>query len=164
MSQELSFGGDESEEYEGPQDAASEEAPVEFDLMGPVSINLGEVRDEPVGVGWHSVEIERAEAKLSAGQGLPSIFVMGRIDDESDPEFRRTVVWNLMLQGDGLLFTKRCCSALGMSEQLNYPSYQEMADDLVSRSCEVLVKHRPYQGELRTNVSNWRPSTPALVF
>lgn len=160
MSEELQFGTEEVS-YDEPEDV---EGPISLDLSGPVTLDLGAVSDEPVSEGWHYVTIERAEAKLSRQQQLPSIFVMSRITDEADPETNRTIIWNLMLDGDGLIFTKRCFSALGMPEQLNYSSYQALADDLIGQECEAQVKHRTYEGNKQTRVSNWRPPTPDIEF
>lgn len=129
---------------------------MSIDLSGPVSIDLGDVNDEPPEEGWHTVEIERAEAKLTRQKQLPSIFVMGRITDEADPEYNRTIIWNSILSGNAMRFTKRFFDAVGMPEQLDYPSYQALADDLIGRVCEVEVKHREYEGELQANVNKWR--------
>lgn len=129
---------------------------MSIDLSGPVSIDLGDVDDEPVDEGWHTVEIERAEAKLTRKKELPSIFVMGRITDEADPKYNRTIIWNSILSGNAMRFTKRFFDAVGMPEQLDYPSYQALADDLIGRVCEVEVKHREYEGELQANVNKWR--------
>lgn len=127
-----------------------------IDLTSPVTIDLGTISDEPVAEGWHTVTIERAEAKLSRQQNLPSIFVLSRVTDESDPDYNRTIIWNNMLDGDGMIFTKRAFEALGMPEQLDYPSYSALADDLIGREVEVKVKHRTYQGEVQANVNQWR--------
>lgn len=136
----------------------------EVTLEGPIVLDLGEVKDEPVVTGWHAVRIERAEAGLSRQKNLPKIFFLSRVIDEGDPEHNRTVIWNCMLEGDGLIFTKRCFAALGMPEQLNYPTYQDLADDTVDREVEVQVKHRVYKGERQAQVSNWRPLTPEIAF
>lgn len=134
-----------------------------IDLSSPVSIDLGEVNDEPVAVGWHTVTIERAEAKLSRQQEIPQIFVLSRITNEADPEYNRTLIWNLNLSGDGLRFTKRCLEALGFPEQLNYSSYQDLADDLVGREVDAKVKHRTYQGETKSSVNQWRPTEMVVL-
>ena len=135
------------------------EGPVEINLEGPITLDLGAVSDEPVAIGWHTVQIERADAKLTRQKELPQIFVMGRITDEADPQFNKTIIWNCMMVGEGLIFTKRCFKALGMPEVLNYPSLQALADDLITRAVEVRVKHRTYEGEIQANVSNWKPVT-----
>ncbi len=153
-------------------DAFEEEAAVDMsddgfadvELSGPVAIDLGAVRDEPVGQGWHTVEVERCEPKLSRQKGLPSLFVMARVTDESDIDHGRTLVWNLMLDGDGMVFTKRCFAALRMPEVLDYPSYQDLADALIGRSVDAKVKHATYQGQLQAKVNNWRPFTPDISF
>ena len=133
-------------------------------LEGPIVLDLGEVRDEPVAVGWHVVTIERAEAGVTRQKSLPKIFVLSRITDEGDVEHNRTVIWNVMLSGDGMVFTKRCLMALGLSEQLNYPTYQALADDLIGREVEVKVKHRVYKGEKQVQISNWKALTPEISF
>ena len=133
-------------------------------LEGPIVLDLGEVRDEPVVIGWHVVTIERAEAGVSRKQNLPKIFILSRVTDEGDIEYNRTIIWNIMLQGDGLVFTKRCLSALGLPAQLNYPSYQALADDLIGRDVEVKVKHRVYKGEKQVQISNWKAITPDISF
>jgi len=132
---------------------------AEINLEGPITLDLGAIKDEPVSVGWHSVTIERAEAKETRQQSLPSIFVLARVNDEADPDYNRTVIWNLMLSGDGLLFTKRCFGALGMPEQIQAPSVQALADELVGRDVEVQVKHRTYEGAIQANANNWRQPT-----
>ena len=142
-------------------DASSADG-ASVDLSGPISLDLSEISDSPVAEGWHTVTIERAEAKLSSEKQLPMIFVMARVTDEADPEHNRTVVWNLMLKGEGLRFLKRCLGALGLGEQLDYPSYQAMADDLVGRSCDAKVKHRQYRGETQANVNSWRELTEGI--
>ena len=143
-------------------------APVQtsepVNLEGPIVLDLGEVRDDPVTPGWHTVRIERADAGVSRQKGLPKIFILSRVTDEGDEEYDRTIIWNLMLDGDGLVFTKRCLSALGLPEQLNYPSYQALADDLIDREVEVKGKHRVYKGETQYQVSNWKPVTAEIAF
>lgn len=133
----------------------------QINLEGPIVLDLGQIRDEPVEEGWHTVTIERADAKTSSQKGLPMIFVLSRITDEDDPEHTRTIIWNIMLSGEGLVFTKRCFSALGMPEQLNYASYQALANDLIGHEVEVKVKHRTYEGEQSVQVNNWRQVTLA---
>ena len=152
------FGKDKAE-VPAPVDLTAEEAGAGIDLSGPVTLNLDEVRDEPVAIGWHSVKIERAEPKLTRQKNLPSIFVMSRISDEADVDFNRTIIWNLMLKGDGVVFTKRCFAAMGITGKLEFPSYQAMADALIGLEVEVKVKHRVYKGEVQANASNWRPIT-----
>ena len=136
---------------------------AQVNLEGPIVLDLGQVRDQPVAEGWHVVTIERADAKTSSKKDIPMIFVLSRISDESDPECNRTIIWNIMLQGEGMVFTKRCLAALGMPEQLNYPSYQALANDLIGRSVEVKTKHRTYEGEQSLQVNNWRPVTVASL-
>lgn len=135
------------------------EGPIEITLDGPITLDLGAVSDEPVEPGWHAVKIASAEAKLTRQKELPQIFIVARLTDEAHPRFNSTVIWNCMLVGDGLQFTKRCFKALGLPELLKYPSAQDLADDLVGRDVEVRVKHRTYEGEVQANVSNWRPVT-----
>jgi hypothetical protein len=135
-----------------------------INLEGPIVLDLGEVRDEPVVIGWHVVTIERAEAGVSHKQNLPKIFILSRVTDEADIEYNRTIIWNIMLAGDGLVFTKRCLSALGLPAQLNYPSYQALGDDLLGREVEVKVKHRVYKGEKQVQISNWKAITPDISF
>ena len=134
---------------------------MSVDLTGPVSLNLGGVHDELVPVGWHTVTIERADAKLSK-KDEPSIFVMSRISDEVDPNFNETVVWNLTDTGNPddfqMKLFKRCAEALGLPEELNYPSYQALADDLIGRTFDCKVSHQVYMGENKTNVNQWRPT------
>jgi len=137
-------------------------APV--DLSGPITLDLAEVRDEPVSVGWHAVTIERADAGETREKKLPKIFILSRVTDEGDQEFNRTVIWNIMLDGDGMVFTKRCLKALGMPDQLNYQSYQALADELIGREVEVQVKHRVYKGEKQCQVNNWKPITPEISY
>lgn len=137
---------------------------ADIDLSGPVTLDLDAIRDEPVSEGWHTVKIERAEAKLSRQKQLPCLFILSRITDEGDVEFNRTVIWNLMLDGDGMVFTKRCFAELGLAGQLDYPSYQALASDLVGREIEAKVKHRTYKGEVQAQVNNWRACTPEVYF
>jgi len=161
------FGKDKvtEEAFEGEAvDMSGDEGFEDVELSGPISLDLGAVRDEPVAEGWHSVEIERCEPKLSRQKNLPSLFVMGRVIDEGDIDYNRTLVWNLMLAGDGMVFTKRCFKALNMPETLNYPSHQALADDLIGRQVDCKVKHRTYQGNLQAAVNNWRAITPDISF
>lgn len=135
------------------------EGPIELDLEGPITLDLGAVKDELAELGWHSVRIERADAGISSKKGLPKIFVMARMTDQDDPDFNRTLVWNCMLSGDGLVFTKRCFKAADMPEQLNYPTYQALADDLVGRELAAKVQHKANRdtGEMQVSVGNWKP-------
>lgn len=133
---------------------------VNIDLSGPIVLDLGKISDEPVSEGWHSITIERAEGRES-GEGKPMVFVMSRITDEADHEFNRTVVWNNMLVGEGLRFTKRCFKALGLPMQLNYPSIEELCADMLGRGCDVRVRHGrvrkgPRTGEIQANVGAWK--------
>lgn len=128
----------------------------------PISLNLAEIHDEPVAVDWHTVEIERAEFGLSSKKQLPKIFVLSRITDEADPDFNRTVLWNLMLSGEGMVFTKRCFIALGYPEVLEYPTAEALAESLMGLAVEVRVKHRTYQGAKQAQVNNWRAITPEV--
>jgi hypothetical protein len=129
---------------------------LNINLNEPITLDLSEISTEPVPTGWHTVTIERAEAKLTRQKKLPSIFVMSRITDEADPDYNRTIIWNAMLDGDGLMFTKKFFTALGMPEQLEYDSYQALADDLLGREVEAKVKHRQYEGETQASVNDWR--------
>ena len=140
----------------------SEDGPVALDLSGPVVLDLGAVKDEPVGIGWHFVRIEQVDPKLSSQKQLPSFFVLSRIVDENDPEYNRTVIWNLMLSGDGMLFTKRCFKALGLPEQLDYPSYQALADVMIGLEVVAQVKHQVHEGTKRAKVNNWRQPAPEI--
>ena len=149
----------EQAEAPTPVDLTAGEAGATIDLSGPVTLNLDEVRDEPVAAQWHSVKIERAEPKLTRQKNLPSIFVMSRIIDEADQDFNRTIIWNLLLEGDGVVFTKRCFAALGITGVLEFPSYQAMADALVGMEVEVKLKHRTYKGEVQAQANNWRAVT-----
>lgn len=149
---------------EQPIQVEPEEEEEEVVLEGPVTLDLDQVRDEPPAKGWHTVRIERAEAGLSRQKKTPKIFVLSRVIDEADVEFNRTIIWNVMLSGDGLVFTKRCLKALGLPGRLEYGSYQELADDLIGREVEVQVKHRTYQGERQAQVNNWREVTPEISF
>ena len=134
---------------------------MSVDLTGPVSLNLGGVKDALVPVGWHTVTIERADAKESSKE-KPQIFVLSRISDEADPDFNRTVIWNLTDTGDledfPMKLFRRCIEALGMPLDLNYPSYQALADDLIGRTFDCKVSHRTYKGEPQTNILQWRPT------
>ncbi len=136
-----------SEEYEG----------TSVDLSGPVSLDMGAISDEPVPVGWHQVIIERVDAKLTKEKKLPSLFVMSRISEEGDPDHGKTIIWNLMLSGGGMIFTKRCFKALGLPEQLEFNSYEDLAAELIGLECEVAVKHQEYEGEMQAKVGRWRP-------
>lgn len=135
------------------------EGPIEISLDGPITLDLGAVSDEPVAIGWHTVQIESAEARLSRKQELPMIFVVSRITDEADPQHNKTIIWNNMMRGEGLVFTKRCFKALGMPEQLSADSLQDLADELVGIQVQAQVKHRVHEGEIQANVSNWRAVT-----
>lgn len=137
---------------------------TEVNLEGPISLDLAAVRDEPIVKGWHVVKIERADPGLSRKQGIPKIFIMARVIDEADEEHNRTIIWNLMLAGDGLQFTKRCLGALGMPEQLDYPSYQALADALIGLEVDVNVKHKTYEGKLQAQANNWRAVTADISF
>ena len=131
---------------------------IQIDLEGPVNMNTDEIKDELPAAGWHTVTIERAEARLSSKQEIPQIFIMARITDEADPQFNKTVIWSLNLAGDGMGFFKRCFAALGMPKQLDYDSYQDMADEIVGREVECKVKHGKYNDEPQAQVSAWRPT------
>lgn len=133
-------------------------------LDGPVVLDLSQVRDELIPEGWHTVTVERADPGLSRQQQIPKIFILSRVTDEGDPDHNRTIIWNVMLSGDGMQFMKRCFAALGLPLQLNYPSYQALADDLIGREVEVKLKHKAYKGEKQVNVSNWRPCTAEITF
>ncbi len=136
-----------SEEYEG----------TSVDLAGPVSLDLGAISDELVPIGWHQVVIERVDAKLTKEKRLPSLFIMSRISEEGDPDHGKTLIWNLMLAEGGLIFTKRCFKALGLPEQMEYDSYEELAAELIGLECEAEVKHKPWDGEMQAKVGRWRP-------
>lgn len=136
-----------SEEYEG----------TSVDLSGPVSLDLGAISDKLVPMGWHQVTVERVDAKLTREKRLPSLFVMARITDEGDPDHKRTLIWNLMLVGEGLLYTKRCFKALGLPEQLEFESHEELAAEMIGLECEAYVKHKPYNNEMQAKVGRWRP-------
>lgn len=141
------------------------DAPIEFDLDGPIELDLGAIRDELVVKGWHPVKVERAEAGLSSQKQIPQVFILSRCTDEDDPDFNRTIIWNCMLQGDGLLFTKRCFKAAGMPETLSYPTAQALADELVGCEFEAQVQHKKNKntGELQVRISNWRPITAEII-
>ena len=133
---------------------------VTIDLSGPIVLDLEQISDEPVAEGWHTITIERAEGRES-GEGKPMIFALSRVTDESDPEYNRTVVWNNMLTGEGLRFTKRCFKGLGLPMQLDYPSVDALCADMVGRGCDVRVRHGkvrkgPRTGEIQANVSAWK--------
>lgn len=134
-----------------------EDEDLSFEFEGPIELDLDAVRDEPVAIGWHIVKIERAEAGLSKKQRLPKVFILSRILDEADRDFNRTLIWNIMLKGDGLLFTKRCLRALGFPGVLDYEDVAEFCSDLLEREVEVQVKHRFWEGEKQANINNWRP-------
>ncbi len=135
---------------------------MSVDLTGPVSLNLGGVNDELVPVGWHTVTIERAEAKKSKKE-QPSIFVLSRISDEADPNFNETLIWNLTDTGNledfQMKLFRRCIEALEMPLDLNYPSYQDLANELIGKTFDCKVSHRVYQGEPQTNIIQWRPTS-----
>ena len=130
------------------------------DLSGPILLDLTAISDEPVAIGWHRVTIEQAEPKLSNQQKIPSLFILARVSDEEDPDFNSTVLWNVMMEGDGLIFTKRFFKALELPTKLEYDSLAALGADLIGREVEVKIKHRMYQGEKRANVGQWR--TPSL--
>ncbi len=133
---------------------------MSVDLTGPVSLNLGGVNDELVPIGWHTVTIERGEAKLSKKE-QPSIFVLSRISDEADPNFNETLIWNLTDTGNledfQMKLFRRCIEALEMPLDLDYPSYQALADALIGKTVDCKVSHREYQGEQQVNITQWRP-------
>ena len=64
-----------------------------------------------------------------------------------------------MLKGEGVVFTKRCFAALGITGQLDFPTYQAMGDALVGLEVEVKIKHRTYKGEVQAQANNWRAIT-----
>lgn len=132
----------------------------EINLNGPVMLDLSTINDELVPEGWHTVTLEQVTAKLTSQKGLPSLFVMSRITDDDDPDVNRTVIWNLMLSGDGMIFTKQCFSALNMPVKLEYDSYSDLAADMIGREVDVRVKYRTYEGEKQVSVNKWR--TPSL--
>jgi len=127
-----------------------------INLSSPVSINLEGV-DVPVAAGWHSVTIERVDVGLTK-DGHPKFFIVSRIEDEADPDNNNTLVWNLIFNFDNRSggFVKRCFAALGMPMQLDYASYEEMAEALIGRECEAFSKLGEYQGVPRAEVSKWR--------
>ena len=100
---------------------------------------------------------------MSSKKGLPKVFVLSRIIDEADPDFSRTIIWNLMLAGEGLVFTKRCFKALGFEgDTLEFPSGDALAETLIGLQVDVRVKHRIYEGAKQAQVNNWRHYEPAL--
>ncbi len=143
-------------DYEEGEDEVEVEED-ELELTGPIILDLGAVRDEPVAEGWHSVEIERADPGLSNQKKIPKIFILSRLIDEADEDYNRTQIWNAMLEGDGLIFTKRCMKALGLPDQLAYDSVEDFCADLVGRQVQVQTRHRIYKGEKQSSASNWRP-------
>ena len=151
-------------EFDFAEEAEIEETVEDNDdivLSGPITLDLGAVRDEPVAEGWHVVKIERAEAGVSRQKRIPKIFVLSRIIDEGDEDVKRTLIWNVMLAGDGMIFTKRCFKALGFSEVLDYPSVDDLCAAMIDHEVDVQVKHRVYNGEKQAGVGNWRE--PQLV-
>ncbi len=128
---------------------------------GPITLDLGAVSDDPPAVGWHTVEIERADFGVSSKKGLPKVFVLSRVIDEADPDYGRTIIWNLMLAGQGLVFTKRCFAALGFEgDTLTFPSGEALAEALMGLQVDVRVKHRLYEGAKQAQVNNWRKYEP----
>ena len=127
-----------------------------INLSGPVSIDLGGV-DLPVAEGWHSVTIEKVEVKTTQ-DNYPRFFVMSRINDEADPDNNNTLIWNLVFNFNNRSggFVKRCFAALGMPMQLEYDSYEDMAEAMIGRECEALSKLGEYEGIPRAEVSKWR--------
>lgn len=124
-------------------------------LTGPITLDLDAISDKPVATGWHLVNIERAEAKLSSADN-PKIFVMSRIVDEADPDNNRTLIWNLTFTEAAMFMVKRCLKALGMPSNLSFDSLQDLADELLDREVEAFVKHKVYMGETQANVAKWR--------
>jgi hypothetical protein len=138
-----------------------------INLSSPITLDLTEVKTDPVDEGWHHVKIERADAKKTSNKGLTSIFVMSRIQDEADPDFNRTLIWNCNLEGGGLIFTKRFFEAAGMPMQLEYESVQALADDLIGREVDAKVSHEApneYHDEVKAQVNKWREHEIGLEF
>lgn len=129
--------------------------PINLTLDGPVSLNLDDIK-EVVEEGWHLVEIESAEARESSN-GNPQIGVRARIVDENDADYDRQFFWNLtFISGFSMQLVKRCLSALGFPQQLEYSSLQELASDMEGRQVEAQVTHRTYEGNKQENVTKWR--------
>jgi len=138
---------------------------MSIDLSSPVRMNLSDVDDSLVAEGWHTVEIERADAKINSSNN-PMIFVMSRICDETDPDYNRTVIWNSTFDFNdpeqwSLKFVRRFFTALGMDLDLDFESYQALADELIGRQVDVSVKHKVNKQtkDPQANVSKWRPVT-----
>ncbi len=127
-----------------------------INLSGPVSINLEGV-DVPVAPGWHSVKIEKVTVGTTKDEH-PRFFVVSRIEDEADPDNNNTLIWNLVFNFTNRSggFVKRCFAALGMPVQLDYESYELMAEDLIGRECEAYSKLGEYEGVPRAEVGKWR--------
>jgi len=128
-----------------------------INLSGPVSIDLSGV-GLPVAEGWHSVTIERVDVGTTKDEKYPKFFVMSRINDEADPDNNNTLVWNLIFNFTNRSggFVKRCFAALGMPMQLDYDTYEDMAEAMIGRECEALSKMGEYEGEPRAEVGKWR--------
>jgi hypothetical protein len=131
----------------------------EITLDGPFTLNLEDVKDEPVNEGWHLVEIEKAEPKRTNQKKLPAVFVVARIVDEEDEDFNRTLIWNNILDpsSQAIRFTKRCFEALGMPAELQYENgVQGLCEDLIGRRVDAKAKHETYEGDVRARVNKWR--------
>lgn len=130
----------------------------EFDLEGPINIDLGGVRVEPVAQGWHYGVIEMATLRLSSQRNIPQLGIGCRVDDEDDPEHGRMVFWNLNLRGDGAIFTVKCLTALGIGTALSYPDKESLEEEFLGRAVEFYVRHRVNKetGDLQEQIGRWR--------
>lgn len=131
----------------------------EFNLEGPILLDLSDVSDEPVPEAWYAVEIEKADPGYSPNKGVPQVAIGARIIDEACPSYQRMLFWQSHLVGEGRRFTRRFLKAagFGVDKPLAFSSAQELADQLLGVQVEVRVKHNVSKGVTYANASAWRP-------
>jgi hypothetical protein len=134
---------------------------AQFDLEGPILLDLTDVSDEPVPEGWHAFEVEKADPGYSPTKGIPQVAIGARLIDEADPSYQRMLFWQSHLVGEGRRFTRRFLEAIGfgVDKPMQFSSAQELADQLLGVQGEVRVKHNVSKGTTYANASAWRPLT-----
>lgn len=131
---------------------------MDVTLEGPLTLDLSSV-DKPPSEGWHTVEVEKASPGTTRA-GDVKIFVVAR--DRCGAQCghdEQTIIWNLMLEGAGLSFTKRCLGAMGygVDSKMQFASVQALADSMLGRELQVQIKHNDKDSAFEYNVNAYRP-------
>lgn len=108
---------------------------------GVLTLDLSGV-DKPAPEGWHTVEVEKASPGTSSNDNM-RIFVVARDVCMECDHAGNTIVWNSMLEGPGLTFTKRFLDAAGygVDQKLQFNSVDELAESMIGRELRVKVVH-----------------------